>query len=107
MILVDLDVLFTDLFEAVDMATVTVRLLPTTTDVADYSDAAQVYLDIQPSAIFLQIDFILEILGVTTRWTMGVPLARWTMGTPVVRWKVVDMFTRWVMLETRRWTWRS
>ncbi len=91
-----------------DAATVYLDLQPiSTTEVLGASDAATVYLDIQPGFIYLQIDGVLEIVGLTTRWALGVPLARWTIETqPVARWRILDIFTRWAILETRRFHWK-
>jgi hypothetical protein len=80
-----------------DAATVYFDLQPITVEVFEASDAATVYLDLQASAIYLQVDFLLEIAGITKRWTVG------KVGT---RWQTFDSVLRWAILKTRRMMWR-
>jgi hypothetical protein len=81
----------------VDTATVYFDLQPSTVEVFDASDAATVYLDLQPGYIYLQVDFLLEITGVTKRWTVG---------KVQMRWQTFEAITRWAILKTRRMMWR-
>lgn len=91
-----------------DASTVYLDLLPISIDVIEHADDASVYLDLQAGSIFVQIDSVLEITGLHRRWVMEAPFTRFIIESPPVRrWNVVATFARWVMLETRRFTWRS
>lgn len=82
-----------------DAATVYLDLQPSSVDVFEASDAATVYLDLQPGFIYLQVDCVLEVINCTTRWVIEQPIKR--------RWKIVNNVRRWAILETRRFKWRS
>lgn len=125
----DLTVASVEVVERVDSSTVYVDLQPASTDVGvvvelgtiyldldatgietvlhGYVDTAIVYLDIRIGA--LQIDFVLEIVGVTSRWTYTLPICtvRWDIPGVHVRWDAVEMLARWTLLEQRRFTWKS
>lgn len=81
----------------VDQAVVYFDLQPSATEVFAAEDAAEVYLDIQPGYIYVQVDYLLEIAGVTRRWTIGKVESRW---------KTFEAIARWAILKTRRMTWR-
>ena len=91
-----------------DTATVYLDLQPISVEEFIRADDATVYLNLQPGSIFLQVDSILEITGVTARWVAAAPLTRWIIpGQLVLRWRAVEEFARWAMLETRRLFWKS
>lgn len=81
----------------VDQATVYLDLQPFSVDTFQAEDAATVYLDIQPGSIYVQVDYVLEIVGVTRRWVIG---------EVEKRWQKFDALLRWAILKTRRSMWR-
>lgn len=91
-----------------DQATVYVDIsVITVEEFAEFSDAATVYVDIQPGSIFIQVDFLLEIVGVTRRWELALPVRRWSHPVHTVRWLITEVKARWTLLETRRFRWKS
>jgi hypothetical protein len=93
--------------ELTDAATVYIDIQVISTEYTEYSDAATVYIDIQPGFIFLQVDFLLEIIGLAQRWTITQPVkSRWKIQN-ASRWAIKEIYKRWTILETRRFRWRS
>lgn len=80
-----------------DAATVYLTLTPSSVEIFDASDAAEVYLDIQPGYIYIQVDYLLQIMGLEKRWELGKTEQRWTL---------FEAVKRWTLMFTRRTLWR-
>jgi hypothetical protein len=88
-----------ELAEFVDVELVYLDIVPSGVDIRETAgaDVATVYLDLQPG--YLRVDFVLEVVGMTTRWQVTVPLT--------ARYEVLELITRWALMDSRRFTWRS
>jgi hypothetical protein len=80
-----------------DQAEIYLDLQPISIETFQAEDAATVYFDIQPGYIYVQIDYVLEIVGATRRWVIG---------TVERRWQTFEAVLRWAILKTRRSMWR-
>lgn len=91
-----------------DAETVYIDIQVVTVEQTAFSDASEVYIQITPSAVILQVDFLLEIVGNTSRWAIDMPVqARWAIDVITSRWTKIEAVGRWAILETRRLIWRS
>jgi hypothetical protein len=90
----------------VDVGTAYLDLQPSGVELGVYVDDGSVYLDIQPGQIFLQVDFLLEIVGIHKRWSTEAALQRALIVGITRRWQTVESFARWAIMETRRLLWK-